>query len=188
MEIKLQNGSLMVTKEVISDMLGLRNDGDNILMNEDLDNDVASHTLPSCKIICLGDSTIVQNWLEKESYKQFLLWICNTVDVTTHVDLECGSLKEREKEEIISGGLGLGEKESPFMEEDENGFPEHLEGFASKLGKYIETIGKSKTCFDKTLAIGMEVFPDSGLLKDLEANYAEVMRKTYSIAIDNAAS
>ncbi|GKE50454.1 hypothetical protein Tco_1481712, partial [Tanacetum coccineum] len=67
-------------------------------------------------------------------------------------------LKEREEEEIASGGLGLGEKESPFMEEEENGFLEDLE-----------------TCFDKTLAIGMEVFPDSGLLKDLEAKYAEVM-------------
>ncbi|GJU02600.1 hypothetical protein Tco_1112938 [Tanacetum coccineum] len=84
-------------------------------------------------------------------------------------------LKEREEEEIASGGLGLGEKESPFMEEDENGFLEDLEGFASKLGKYIETIAKRKTCFDKTLAIGMEVFRDSGLLKDLEAKYAEVM-------------
>ncbi|GJV72655.1 hypothetical protein Tco_1492650 [Tanacetum coccineum] len=97
------------------------------------------------------------------------------LQATTHVDLECGSLKEREEEEIVSGGLGLGEKECPFMEEDGNGFPEHLEGFASKLGKCIETIAKSETCFDKTLAIGMEVFPDSGLLKDLEANYAEVM-------------
>ncbi|GKD22775.1 hypothetical protein Tco_1224478 [Tanacetum coccineum] len=70
---------------------------------------------------------------------------------------------------------GLGEKEDEFMEEDENGVPEDLEGFAWKLEKYIETIFKSKTCFDKTIAIGMEVYPDSALLKDLEAKYVEVM-------------
>ncbi|GJU96221.1 hypothetical protein Tco_1320977 [Tanacetum coccineum] len=38
MEIKLKNGSLMVTKEVISEMLGLKNEGENILMNEVSDN------------------------------------------------------------------------------------------------------------------------------------------------------
>ncbi|GJX71363.1 hypothetical protein Tco_0308534 [Tanacetum coccineum] len=38
MEIKLKNGSLMVTKEVISEMLGLKNKGENILMNEVSDN------------------------------------------------------------------------------------------------------------------------------------------------------
>ncbi|GJV72657.1 FAR1-related sequence 5-like protein [Tanacetum coccineum] len=97
------------------------------------------------------------------------------LQATTHVDLECGSLKEREEEEITSGGIGLGEKEDEFMEEDENGVPEDLEGFAWKLEKYIETIFKSKTCFDKTIAIGMEVYPDSALLKDLEAKYVEVM-------------
>ncbi|GJY46056.1 hypothetical protein Tco_0435119, partial [Tanacetum coccineum] len=34
MEIKLKNDSLVVNKEVISEMLGLMNEGDNILMNE----------------------------------------------------------------------------------------------------------------------------------------------------------
>nr|GEY45127.1 hypothetical protein [Tanacetum cinerariifolium] len=34
MEMKIKNSSLVVNKEVISEMLGLRNEGDNILMNE----------------------------------------------------------------------------------------------------------------------------------------------------------
>nr|GEY06334.1 hypothetical protein [Tanacetum cinerariifolium] len=85
-------------------------------------------------------------------------------------------LKEREEEEITSGGIGLGEKEYEFMEEDENGVPKDLKGFAWKLEKYIETISKSKTCFDKTIAIRMEVFPDSALLKDLEVKYVKASR------------
>ncbi|GJZ89492.1 hypothetical protein Tco_0661274 [Tanacetum coccineum] len=71
----------------------------------------------------------------------------------------------------IQCSLGLGEKEPPFMEEDDNGFSEDME-----LRKYIKTIGKSKTRFEKTPAIGMEVFPDNVLLKYLEDKYVEVIR------------
>nr|GEW21769.1 hypothetical protein [Tanacetum cinerariifolium] len=39
MEIKLKNGSLVVNKEVINEMLGLRNKGDTIMMNEVLGNE-----------------------------------------------------------------------------------------------------------------------------------------------------
>nr|GFC21092.1 hypothetical protein [Tanacetum cinerariifolium] len=38
-------------------------------------------------------------------------------------------LKERETKEIASSAFGLGKKEGPFVEEDENGFLDDLEGF-----------------------------------------------------------
>ncbi|GKE45057.1 hypothetical protein Tco_1472341, partial [Tanacetum coccineum] len=126
----------MVTKEVISEMLGLKNEGENIPRNEVSSNE-----------------QMIREWKDKLMWPQK-----STIAI----------------EEIIAkmkSSLGLGEKEPPFMEEDDNGFSEDMEGFVWKLGMYIETIGKSKTCFEKTLAIGMEVFPDNVLLKYLEDKY-----------------
>ncbi|GJR31176.1 hypothetical protein Tco_1107408 [Tanacetum coccineum] len=93
----------------------------------------------------------------------------------TCADTKAGPSKEREAEEIASGGFGLGEKEGPFVEEDEIGFSDDLEGFGWKLENYIETICKNKTCFEKTLAIGLEVFPNHDMLIDLEEKYVQVM-------------
>nr|GEZ13299.1 hypothetical protein [Tanacetum cinerariifolium] len=82
-------------------------------------------------------------------------------------------LKERETKEIASSAFGLGEKEGPFVEEDENGFLDDLE----KLGNYIETIHKSKSRFEKTLSIILEVFPNHDMLIDLEEKYAQVQER-----------
>nr|GEX64964.1 hypothetical protein [Tanacetum cinerariifolium] len=71
----------------------------------------------------------------------------NVATKDTGADTEAGPSKS---------GFGLGEKEGPFVEENENGFLNELEGFRWKLGNYIEAIHKSKTCFGKTLAIGLE--------------------------------
>ncbi|GKA42749.1 hypothetical protein Tco_0735409 [Tanacetum coccineum] len=259
MEIKLKNDSLVVNKEVISEMLGLMNEGDNILMNEVSGNeemikdwkdqfDVPEKDItPSIIKSKIRRSTVVDfnfklniimlfanimgcckktgscefeilkhisrdtnlcniNWCQyvldslplcKDGWKKELLnnFFCGPVTLLTmiYVDgVQCKSLpmarrrpptsawsaevlKERETEEIASGGFGLGEKEGPFVEEDENGFPDDLEGFGWKLGNYIETIHKSKTCFEKTLAIGLEVFPNHDMLIDLEEKYVQVM-------------
>ncbi|GJU41276.1 hypothetical protein Tco_1194233 [Tanacetum coccineum] len=259
MEIKLKNDSLVVNKEVISEMLGLMNEGDNILMNEVSGNeemikdwkdqfDVPEKDItPSIIKSKIRRSTVVDfnfklniimlfanimgcckktgscefeilkhisrdtnlcniNWCQyvldslplcKDGWKKELLnnFFCGPVTLLTmiYVDgVQCKSLpmarrrpptsawsaevlKERETEEIASGGFGLGEKEGPFVEEDENGFPDDLEGFGWKLGNYIETIHKSKTCFEKTLAIGLEVFPNHDMLIDLEEKYVHVM-------------
>ncbi|GJV72970.1 hypothetical protein Tco_1492965 [Tanacetum coccineum] len=259
MEIKLKNDSLVVNKEVISEMLGLMNEGDNILMNEVSGNeemikdwkdqfDVPEKDItPSIIKSKIRRSTVVDfnfklniimlfanimgcckktgscefeilkhisrdtnlcniNWCQyvldslplcKDGWKKELLnnFFCGPVTLLTmiYVDgVQCKSLpmarrrpptsawsaevlKERETEEIASGGFGLGEKEGPFVEEDENGFPDDLEGFGWKLGNYIQTIHKSKTCFEKTLAIGLEVFPNHDMLIDLEDKYVQVM-------------
>ncbi|GJT67909.1 hypothetical protein Tco_1019389 [Tanacetum coccineum] len=260
MEIKLKKGSLMVNKEVISEMLGLRNEGENILMNEVSDNEEmikewkAQFDVPkkditpsiikseirrsnvvdfnfklniimlfanifgcckktgSCELEILNhinrDTNMCNiNWCQyvwdslpncKDGWRKELLnnFFCGHVTLLTMIymdGVQCKSLqmvrkrpptaawsaevlKERENEEIASGGFGLGEKEFPFLEEDENGFPEDLEGFAWKMGNYIETIRKSKNCFEKTLAIGLEVFPNDDVITDLEEKYIQVMR------------
>ncbi|GJU67627.1 RNA-directed DNA polymerase, eukaryota [Tanacetum coccineum] len=259
MEIKLKKASLVVNNEVISEMLGLRNEGDNILMNEVSGNkemirdwkeqfDVPEKDItPSIIKSKIRRSTVVEfnfklniimlfanimgcckktgscefeilkhisrdtnlcniNWCQyvldslplcKDGWKKELQnnFFCGPVTLLTmiYVDgVQCKSLpmsrrrpptsdwsgevlKEREAEEIASGGFGLGEKEGPFVEEDEIGFSDDLEGFGWKLENYIETICKNKTCFEKTLAIGLEVFPNHDMLIDLEEKYVQVM-------------
>nr|GEU59629.1 hypothetical protein [Tanacetum cinerariifolium] len=259
MEIKLKNDSLVVNKEVISEMLGLRNEGINILMNEVLGNEEMiqdwkdqfnvpeKDITPSIIKSKIRRSTVVDfnfklniimlfanimgcckktgscefeilkhisrdtnlyniNWCQyvldslplcKDGWKKDLLnnFFCGPVTLLTmiYVDgVQCKSLpmarrrpptsawsaevlKERETEEIASGGFGLGEKEGPFVKEDENEFSDDLEGFGWKLVNYIETIHKSKTCFEKTLAIGLEMFPNHDMLIDLQEKYVQVM-------------
>ncbi|GJX69527.1 hypothetical protein Tco_0305254 [Tanacetum coccineum] len=235
MEIKLKNDSLVVNKEVISEMLGLTNEGDNILMNEVSGNeemikdwkdqfDVPEKDItPSIIKSKIRRSTVVDfnfklniimlfanimgcckktgscefeilkhisrdtnlcniNWCQyvldslplcKDGWKKELLnnFFCGPVTLLTmiYVDgVECKSLPMARRHPQTSAW-------SPFVEEDENGFPDDLEGFGWKLGNYIETIHKSKTCFEKTLAIGLEVFPNHDMLIDLEEKYVQVM-------------
>ncbi|GJW85756.1 hypothetical protein Tco_0158901 [Tanacetum coccineum] len=241
MEIKLKKDSLVVNKEVISEMLGLRNKGINILMNKVSGNeemiqewkdqfDVPEKDItPSIIKSKIRRSTVVDfnfklniimlfanimgcckktgscefeilkhisrdtnlcniNWCQyvldslplcKDGWKKELLnnFFCGPVTLLTmiYVDgVQCKSLpmarrrpptsawsaevlKERETEEIASGGFGLGEKEGPFVEEDENGFPDDLEGFDGVWRNYIQTIPEQRLVILKNLfAIGLE--------------------------------
>ena len=52
----------------------------------------------------------------------------------------------------------------------------YMQGFIWKLGKCIETIRKARSCFDKTLCLGMGVFPENEELKDLKNRYVEGLR------------
>nr|GFA93898.1 C2 calcium-dependent membrane targeting [Tanacetum cinerariifolium] len=59
-------------------------------------------------------------------------------------------LREREDEELNSGGFGFGEIEGPFVEQ-EDPMPNNIEGYFWKLNKHINSVIKEKTGFEKTL-------------------------------------
>ncbi|GKC67254.1 hypothetical protein Tco_1099852, partial [Tanacetum coccineum] len=245
MEIKLKKGSLMVNKEVISEMLGLRNEGEKILMNEVSDNEEmikewkAQFDVPkkditpsiikseirrsnvvdfnfklniimlfanifgcckktgSCELEILNhinrDTNLCNiNWCQyvwdslpncKDGWRKELLnnFFCGPVTLLTMIYVDgvqfkslqmvrkrppmsawsAEILKEMENEEIASGGFGLGDKEFPFLEEDENGFPKDLE----VISNYH--IAKNNQ---------LEVFPNDDVITDLEEKYIQVMR------------
>nr|GEX85173.1 C2 calcium-dependent membrane targeting [Tanacetum cinerariifolium] len=67
-------------------------------------------------------------------------------------------LREREDEELNSGGFGFGEIEGPFVEQ-EDPMPDNIEGFFWKLNKHINSIITEKTGFEKTLDAAEYMFP-----------------------------
>lgn len=52
----------------------------------------------------------------------------------------------------------------------------YSQGFVWKLGNYIETIKKARSCFEKTLCLGLVVFPDNEDIKELEKRYEEGLK------------
>nr|GEY10937.1 hypothetical protein [Tanacetum cinerariifolium] len=152
------------SKKLSVKMLRLRNEGINILMNE-----------------VSGNKEMIQDWKDQFDVPEKDITpsiIKSKIKRSTMVDFNfklniimlfanmMGCCKK-----TGSCGFGLDEKEGPFMEEDENGFLDDLE----KSGNYIEAIHKSNSCFEKTLAIGLEVFPNHDMLIDLKEKYVQVM-------------
>ncbi|GJW41279.1 hypothetical protein Tco_0067124, partial [Tanacetum coccineum] len=187
MEIKLKNGSLMVNKEVISEMLGLRNEEKDItpsiIKSKIRRSNVVDFNFKlniimlfanilgcckktgSCELEILNhinrDTNLCNiNWCQyvwdslpncKDGWRKELLnnFFCGPVTLLTMIYVDgvqfkslqmvrkrppmsawsAEILKEIENEEIASGGFGLGDKEFPFLEEDENGYPKDLEGY-----------------------------------------------------------
>ncbi|PWA85416.1 hypothetical protein CTI12_AA149160 [Artemisia annua] len=175
MEIKLKSGSLKVNTQVISEMLGLKDEGESIMRSEVIGNEVMianwKNKFPMDEEYITP--SVVKGKIRKSkevdlNFKLNFVMIyvdctkCNALPMvqkrpsTTTWSREV--LREREEEEIEAGGFGLGEKEPAYEEEEDIGFPEDLEGFVWKLGKYVETISKSRSCFEMTLWMGKEVF------------------------------
>ncbi|PWA93030.1 hypothetical protein CTI12_AA075780 [Artemisia annua] len=84
-------------------------------------------------------------------------------------------LREREIEEIKSG-LGNGELQGPYVEEEIDPMPETVEGFVWKLKKYVECIYKERTGFEKTLLKAIEMFPGNNLVSELSQRYTEALK------------
>nr|GEY80622.1 copia protein [Tanacetum cinerariifolium] len=134
MEIKLKNGSLVVNKEVISEMLRLGNEGNNILMNEVSGN---KEMIPYWKDQFVVPEKDITPLIIKSNIRRSIVMIyvdgvqCKSLPMARRrPPISAWSakvLKERETKEIASGGFGLGEKEGPFVEEGENRFPDDLE-------------------------------------------------------------
>nr|GFA73630.1 C2 calcium-dependent membrane targeting [Tanacetum cinerariifolium] len=121
MEIKLEEGALKITKNIISEMLGIRNEGIDIMAekgnrNEEMMAYVDGSKCSSFNVICKRPPTLV--WTSE-------------------------LLREREDDELNSGGFGFGEIEGPFVEQ-EDPMPDNIE---------------EKTGFEKTLDAAEYMFP-----------------------------
>nr|GEU82902.1 hypothetical protein [Tanacetum cinerariifolium] len=149
MEIKLKIDSMVVNNEVISEMLRLKNEGDNILMNEVSGNKEmiqdwkdqfdfpVKEITPSIIKLKIRRPTVVDFNFKLNILMLFanIMGCCKKTGPDRWKkellnNFFCGPvtlLMERETKEIKSGGFGLGEKEGPFVEEDENGFSDDLE-------------------------------------------------------------
>ncbi|PWA81461.1 C2 calcium-dependent membrane targeting [Artemisia annua] len=90
-------------------------------------------------------------------------------------------LKERETEEINVVGLGKGELQGPYIEEDVDPMPEDEEGFTWKLNKVVEIIRMQRKCFEKTLDAGLGMFPGNLLMTDLSQQYRAALKITESV-------
>lgn len=53
------------------------------------------------------------------------------------------------------------------------------------MGKYIDIIKKSRTCFDKTYLLAQEVYPNNLELIELERRYVDVIRPETEVRADN---
>nr|GEY29712.1 C2 calcium-dependent membrane targeting [Tanacetum cinerariifolium] len=65
-------------------------------------------------------------------------------------------LKEREHEEINARGIGKGELQGPFVEED-GPMPEDEDGFLWKLNTYVDNIRKERDGFERTFVAASNV-------------------------------
>ncbi|GJS40666.1 retrovirus-related pol polyprotein from transposon TNT 1-94 [Tanacetum coccineum] len=85
-------------------------------------------------------------------------------------------LKERELAEIKSRGLGKGELEGSYVEEQDDPMPENLEGFIWKLNNYVGCINKERCRFERTFDAAKEMFPGNTIFADLERRFIEALQ------------
>nr|GEW48536.1 hypothetical protein [Tanacetum cinerariifolium] len=112
-EIKLEEGALKITKNLISEMLGIRNEGIDIMAEEGNRNE---------EMMAYVDGSKCSSFNVIHKRPPTLVWTSEL-------------LREREDEELNSGGFGFGEIEGPFVEQ-EDPIPDNIEekiGFEKTL-------------------------------------------------------
>nr|GEZ60372.1 C2 calcium-dependent membrane targeting [Tanacetum cinerariifolium] len=116
MEIKLAEGSLKITKNLISEMLGIQNEGIDIMAEEGNRNE---------EMMAYVDGSKCSSFNVIHNRPPTLVWISKL-------------LREREDEELNSRGFGFGEIEGPFVEQ-EDPMPDNieLEGF---FERYVDAL------------------------------------------------
>ncbi|GKD82034.1 hypothetical protein Tco_1348873, partial [Tanacetum coccineum] len=136
MEIKLENASLLITMETIADMIGIINKGVDILV-EDVVKDMMYVDGTVCKAFRVGRKRPPTTMWTKEL------------------------LKERELVEIKSRGIGKGELEGPYVEEQDDPMTDNL---------------KERCGFERTFDAAKEMFPGNTIFADLERRFIEALQ------------
>ncbi|GKB96871.1 hypothetical protein Tco_0983008 [Tanacetum coccineum] len=236
MQLKLAEGSLKITKNLISEMLGIRNEGIDIMAEEGKRNeemgsswmkqygnkkditpgDIRLRIYKSnnadmnfkLNFIVLFTSVMGQiktkgfydlkildylspdtdmaniNWCEyvlrclkscKEEWtkgKKNFFPMCNSFNVVRKrpptLVWTSELLREREEEELNSGGFGLSEIKGPFVKQ-EDPMPDNIE-----LNKHVNSIIKEKSRFEKTLDAAEIMFP--GNLDGFFERYVDALK------------
>ncbi|GKD52199.1 hypothetical protein Tco_1281175, partial [Tanacetum coccineum] len=173
MEIKLDNGSLLITMELIADMIGIINKGvdiwaENVVKDavktknwldqyggiKNINQNHVKHVIRNLRIV---DMNFKLNFIVLFTSMMY-------VDGTICKDFRVGRkrppttmwtkelLKERELAEIKAGGLGKGELEGPYVEEQDD--------------------LKTNLTFD----VAKEMFPGNTIFDDLERCFIESLQ------------
>nr|GEY19129.1 hypothetical protein [Tanacetum cinerariifolium] len=226
MEIKLNDRSIIITKQMIGEMLGIRNDGLDIMAQEDANDDemlkdwdaqfnkgnditpsylkflirkskvvdmkfklnlivLFTSIMGSVKPKGICDLSVLHNIsrktdLAKINWCEYMLYVdgtvCNEFNVgqkrppTSFWTMEL--LKEREHEEINSGGIGKGELQGLFVEEEDDQMPEDEDKeVLTMVDKVVEEFESSKKGNVKSSTKGNDFEPPSfnfGVTQDFE--------------------
>nr|GEZ08975.1 C2 calcium-dependent membrane targeting [Tanacetum cinerariifolium] len=126
MEIKLKDMSIVIMQQLIGEMLGIKNEGVDITAE-----------------MLYVDGTVCNEFNVGQKRPPTSFW---TMEL----------LKEREYEEINARGIGKGELQGPFVDEDDP-MPEEEDGFLWKLNTYVDNIRKERDGFERTFVAASNV-------------------------------
>ncbi|GKD96683.1 C2 calcium-dependent membrane-targeting protein, partial [Tanacetum coccineum] len=207
MEIKLKERSIVITKQSIGEMLRLRNEGVYIMVVENA-KDVemvkdwvdqfkkGKDITPSAVKFLIRKSKLADMNFKLNFIVLFtsLMGGMMYVDGTVCNEFNVGRkrpptsfwttelLKEREYEEIITGGFGNSELQGTFVEEEGDPMPEDAEGFLWKLNKYVENIRKERNGFERTFEAANEVFCDNTFIADVYQQYRAALHYKHRVS------
>nr|GFC32110.1 major facilitator superfamily domain, general substrate transporter [Tanacetum cinerariifolium] len=171
MEMKLAEGALKITKNLISEMLGIRNERIDIMAGEGNRNEeMVSSWMMQYESFFRGPLTfLTMAYVDGSKCSSFNVIRKRPPTVVWTSEL----LREREDEELNSGGFGFGEIKGPLIEQ-EDPMPDNIEGFFWKLNKHINSVIKEKLGFEKTLDAAEYMFP--GKLKGFFERYVDALK------------
>nr|GEZ80627.1 major facilitator superfamily domain, general substrate transporter [Tanacetum cinerariifolium] len=133
-EIKLAEDALKITKNLISEMLGIRNEGINIMAEEGNRNE---------EMMTYVDGSKCSSFNVIRKRPPTLVWTSEL-------------LREREDEELNFGGFRFGEIEGPFVEQ-EDPMPDNIE---EKTG-FEKTLDAAEYMFSRKLEGFFERYVDT---------------------------
>ncbi|GJY65100.1 hypothetical protein Tco_0466560 [Tanacetum coccineum] len=162
MEIKLKERSIVITKQSICEMLGLRNERVDIMAVENA-----------------KDDEMVKEWVDQfkkgkditPSAVKFLIRKSKLADMNFIVLFTS-----------LMGGFGNGELQGPFIEEEGDPMPEDAEGFLWKLNKYVKNIRKERNGFERNFEAANEVFHDNTFIADVYQQYRAALHYKHGVS------
>nr|GEY66199.1 hypothetical protein [Tanacetum cinerariifolium] len=183
MEIKLSKGSIILTKDMIGDMLGIKNEGLDILEGNPNRDDEMVHNWKQqygdAKEIKPADVKIRMRKSKEADLNfklNFIVLFTSIIRPPTKV-WTSELLSERGAIELNCGGFGHGELEKDFVDEEGDPIPDN-----------IENISKKRKGFEKMLTIAEHMFTGNvnliGFADKVEALNEEVELRDGDIGVN----
>ncbi|GJX33465.1 hypothetical protein Tco_0243320, partial [Tanacetum coccineum] len=167
MEIKLNVRSIEITQESIGEMLGIINEGVDIMEEEDANNE-----------------EMVHNWVDQfkegkditPSAVKFLIRKSKVANMNFKLNFIVLFTSMMYVDGTVCNELNVGRKSPPtsfwpFVEEEGDPMPEDED----KLNKYVENIRKERNGFERTFAAADVVFRGNTLIADVYQHYREAL-------------
>ncbi|GKD30599.1 hypothetical protein Tco_1241377 [Tanacetum coccineum] len=202
MEIKLSKGSIILTKDMIVEMLGLKNEGLDVLEdNPNRDDEMVrswKQKYGDAKEIKPADVRMRLRKSEEADLNFKLNFIVlftsimgnfhqkgRTVDSLDFYRRRpptkvwtTENLSEREAKELNCGGFGPEELEEDFVDEEGDPIPNNIEGYIWMLNNYVKNITKERKRFKKMLTAAKHMFPGNVNLIGFADKYINSLKCT----------